>query len=128
MKRFILVLTLLVPSFLCGCSVMSSFGGLAIWSAAASRTVITNNTSQYRFVVLMNGRIKNEYFVMPGDSFNCDARNFYDKGTQEFTITVKAYDRNNAYVGVTEKKFSLGSFEQDCTPWTINTTDLRMAQ
>ncbi len=127
MRKALMVLLMIVPTFLlCGCqATIGNIGGWAIWSATASNWTIVNNTENARFLVLLNGRIKNQYYVQPGDSFCFEVRNFSDISKQ-YTIVVRAEDLNGNTIGVTTRSFSLGRYEASAESWVINTSDLRM--
>lgn len=126
MKRLALVLFMVVPMFLSGCqATLGNIGGWAIWSATASNWTIVNNTSNTRFLILLNGRVKNQYYVQPGDSFSFEVRNFSDQ-SKEYTVVVRAEDCDGNTIGVTTKSFSLGRYEARAESWVINTSDLRM--
>lgn len=125
MRKAFLTLIALVP-FLCGCqATLGNFGGWAIWSATASSWTIVNNTSDCRFLVLLNGRVKNQYYVQPGSSFSLEIRNFSDI-SKEYTIIVQAEDCNGNMVGVATRSFSLGRYQASAESWVINTSDLQM--
>ncbi len=126
MRKIFLVLLMIVPMFLCGCqATLGNIGGWAIWSATASNWTIVNNTTDARFLVLLNGRVKNQYYVQPGDSFSFEVRNFSDI-SKEYTLVVKAEDCNGNTIGVTTRSFSLGRYEARAESWVINTSDLQM--
>ncbi len=130
MKRFLIVLVMLVPTFLCGCqATLGHIGGWAIWSATATNVTIVNNTKDTQFLVLLNGRIKNQFYIQPGQDFSFEVRNFSDQ-SKEYCVVVKAYASGSQenVVGVLTKSFSIGGYQANCETWVINTSDLRIRQ
>ncbi|MEK7640875.1 MAG: hypothetical protein AAB389_02665 [Patescibacteria group bacterium] len=123
-KIFRAVMLLLVPYFLCGCAITGKIGGWPIFSATATTTTIVNNTTDARFVVLLNGKIINEFYVLPGQDFSFSSRNFSDN-EKEYCVVVKAYDADDRMLGVTEMSYTVRQYEAGCKTWVINSYNFR---
>ena len=128
MKKILAVLLMIVPSFLCGCQAsLGGFGGLSIWSAAATKVVVSNNTKDLRLVVLKNGEVKNKYYVQPGGSFVLPLYNFGEP-TREFVVVVKAVNSDGEVVGMATRHYNVAKYKDKADPWVINIRNLEMSK
>ncbi len=123
-KPIQVMLLLLVPYFLCGCSSFLSWEG---WSAASTKVLVVNNTEDIKLDVTVNGRqfTKEGQMMEPGEHRSVLLCNFHEGTNRKYVVLVKGHDCCGKFIGVTEREYDVAAYEQGCEPFIINSYNFR---